>query len=256
MGFTKFLRKIATGSSERQSLCLVEEEQELDVAITPDLEQITVIHNATRVVIKRDQNTEAVIPELFNKTSRPCPPFCVQPMKVAAGVETIGELELLDYLVQSQDAQNKVLVIDSRLSSWVEKGTIPGSIHIPWTSLVAKEGATLSSVIRLLQKQFSVSLLNGKSVEDVSLALKNNNWLGVFDYSQAKTLVLFCNGSWCGQTSESIKALLALGYPPEKLKYYRDGMQGWVSLGFTTVESGSDSCQIKKPQCTKSNRAA
>ena len=258
MGFTKFLRKIATGSSEHQSLCLVEDEQEqeVDVAITPDLERITVIHKGTRVVIERNQNTKAAIPELFNRTSRPCPPFCVQPMKVAEGVETIGELELLDYLEQSQESRNKVLVIDSRLSSWVEKGTIPGSIHIPWTSLVAREGATLSGVIRLLQKQFSVSLLNGKSVEDVSLALKNNNLSEVFDYSQAKILVLFCNGSWCGQTSKSIKALLALGYPPEKLKYYRDGMQGWVSLGFTTVVSGSDSCEIKKPQCIKSNRAA
>jgi len=256
MGFTKLLRKIATGSSERQSLCLVEDEQDVDVAITPDLERVMVIHNGERLVIQRNQNTKATIPELFNKTSRPCPPFCVQPMKVAAGVETIGELELLDYLEQLQDANNNVLVIDSRLKSWVDKGTIPGSVHIPWISLVAKEGATLSSVIRILRKQFSVSLNEGQTLEDVSLALKNNNLEDVFDYSQAKTLVLFCNGSWCGQTSESIKALLALGYPAEKLKYYRDGMQGWVSLGFTTVKSDSDSCEVKKPQCKKSKRAA
>jgi len=59
---------------------------------------------------------------------------------------------------------------------------------------------------------------------------------------------MFCNGSWCGQTSEAIKALLALSYPEEKLKYYRDGMQGWVSLGLTTV-SQDELCKIKKPVC-------
>ena len=256
MGFTKLLRKIATGSSERQSLCLVEKEEKTEVAITPGLERISVVHNGKRVVIQRDQNTKATIPELFNKTSRPCPPFCVQPMKAAAGVETIGELELLDYLQQLQTEKDKVVVIDSRLKSWVDKGTIPGSIHIPWTSLVAKEGATLSGVIRLLKKHFSVSLLDGMTDEDVGKALKVGKMEDVFDFSLAKTLVLFCNGSWCGQTAESIKALIEIGYPPEKLKYYRDGMQGWVSLGFTTVISDQASCEVKKPSCKTSYRAA
>ena len=34
----------------------------------------------------------------------------------------------------------------------------------------------------------------------------------VFDYGSAKTLVMFCNGMWCGQSPASIKTLL---------KYYR-----------------------------------
>ena len=30
--------------------------------------------------------------------------------------------------------------------------------------------------------------------------------------------------------------LLTLGYPAEKLKWYRGGMQSWEQFGFTTVD--------------------
>lgn len=250
MGFTKVLRKIATGSSEAPSLCLVDdgshdEEQKL-VGITPERDSLSVLHNGEPIVIEREQNSEAKIPSLFNKTSRPCPPFCVQPMKAAPNVETIGELELLDYLQETSNGS--VVVVDSRLKNWVSKGTIPGSINIPWTSLVASEGATLKSMLNSLTRDFSVKLIKGKNAGDVSKALTDNKADEVFDYSNAKTVVLFCNGTWCGQTSESIKALLKLGYPPEKIKYYRDGMQGWVTLGLTTFLE-SEVCDVKKPKC-------
>ena len=39
-----------------------------------------------------------------------------------------------------------------------------------------------------------------------------------YDFSKAKTLVLFCNGPWCSQSPDMIFALLEIGYPPEKLK--------------------------------------
>jgi hypothetical protein len=38
---------------------------------------------------------------------------------------------------------------------------------------------------------------------------------------------------WCGQSPHAIKNLLALGYPAEKIYYYRGGMQAWQSLGLT-----------------------
>ena len=59
---------------------------------------------------------------------------------------------------------------------------------------------------------------------------------GFFDFSQAKTLVLFCNGPWCGQSPNNIKGLLKIGYPASKIKWYRGGMQEWESLGLTTVK--------------------
>ena len=50
-----------------------------------------------------------------------------------------------------------------------------------------------------------------------------------------RTLVLFCNGMWCGQSPNNILNLLRFGYPAEKLKWYRGGMQDWEILGLTTI---------------------
>jgi rhodanese-related sulfurtransferase len=44
---------------------------------------------------------------------------------------------------------------------------------------------------------------------------------------------LFCNGAWCGQSPASIRALLTMGYPQSKIKYYRGGMNDWKLLGLT-----------------------
>jgi len=58
---------------------------------------------------------------------------------------------------------------------------------------------------------------------------------GLWDYTNAKTLVMFCNGIWCSQSPNNIMNLLKHGYPPHKIKWYRGGMQDWEILGLTTV---------------------
>jgi len=59
---------------------------------------------------------------------------------------------------------------------------------------------------------------------------------GFWNFDKAKTLVLFCNGSWCGQSPTTIKGLLKIGYPAHKILWYRGGMQDWESLGLTTLK--------------------
>ena len=59
---------------------------------------------------------------------------------------------------------------------------------------------------------------------------------GLFYFDNAKTLVMFCNGMWCGQSPNNIKDLLKYGYPAEKIKWFRGGMQTWEILGFNTVK--------------------
>ena len=56
-----------------------------------------------------------------------------------------------------------------------------------------------------------------------------------YDFSHAKTILLFCNGAWCSQSPKMINSLLALGYPPEKIKWYRGGMDDWLGLSMTTT---------------------
>ena len=75
------------------------------VGITPDVMDVTVMHNGQKVQIKRDQNNKAVVNKAFAKTSRPCPPFCIQPIVLAPGVETLGEREIIDYLKDPEKFQ-------------------------------------------------------------------------------------------------------------------------------------------------------
>ena len=206
------------------------------VGITPDMMSVTVTHNGESVEIMRNQdNANTVIPA-FAKTSRPCPPFCIQPMSLAPGVETLGEVEVLDYAAKMSGGDSSIILIDSRTPDWVAKGTIPSAVNIPWTDLVPAKGATTEGITSILTERFNVKVAEGADEIAIDDAIANNTVSEVFDYSEAKTLVLFCNGMWCGQSPASIKTLLKYGYPAENIKWYRDGMQSWEILGFNTVK--------------------
>ena len=188
------------------------------VGITPSLSSVEVMHNGKPVTIERNQNNKNTIEVDYALTSRPCPPFCIRPISLAPGVETIGELELIDYLVAVGKPGNNILVIDSRTTDWVAKGTIPGSVNIPWT-LLKEDTSDPITIAEILEKRF------GAIDEDE-----------LWNFSEVKTLVLFCNGMWCGQSPRNIATLLKYGYPADKIKWYRGGMQNWHALGLTTVK--------------------
>ena len=192
----------------------------LKVKITPSMASVDVMHNGKKVTIMRDQNNKSKVIDAFAKTSRNCPPFCINPIKLAPGVETLGELEVLDYLKKMSGGDKSILVVDSRTPDWVKRGTIPGAVNIPWTKLSIKKGADPLSIAEIVTGQF-----NAKELDDDK-----------FDYSNAKTLVMFCNGMWCGQSPNNIRTLLKMGYPAAKIKWYRGGMQNWANLGFTTAK--------------------
>lgn len=192
--------------------------------IATGLQSVDVMHQGKRVTINRSDDKDAKIPGAFAKVSRHCPPFCVQPAKLAQGVDTVGELEVLGYLKRIANGDRTLMVVDSRTPEWIMRGTIPGSVNVPWNKInidvqgsfeVAAEADTMEEI---LQSQFGAQLTGGK-----------------WDFRNTKTLVLFCNGIWCPQSSANIKTLLGLGYPAYKLKWYRGGMQDWVSVGLTTV---------------------
>lgn len=208
------------------------------VGITADKMSVTVKHGGESVEIKRNQDNKAVVIDDFAKTSRPCPPFCIQPDTIAEGVETIAEMGMLDYLEKMSGGDATVLVVDSRTADWVEKGTIPGAVNLPWENLAPDKGATTDDIIKILTEQFGAKLAEGSDAlaVDEAVAAGGDAVSKVFDYSSAKTLVMFCNGMWCGQSPTNIKTLLKFGYPADKLKWYRGGMQDWAILGLTTVK--------------------
>jgi len=206
------------------------------VGITPDMMSITVKHGDADVEIKRDQDNSATVIADFAKTSRPCPPFCIQPIKLADGVETLGEVEVIGYLDKMNKGDASILVVDSRTPDWVEKGTIPGAKNLPWTGLNPKKGATTEGIIKIMSDEFGVKLAGDADDIAVDEAIAAGDTSKVFDFSDAKTLVMFCNGMWCGQSPNNIMNLLKFGYPADKIKWYRGGMQNWANLGFTTAK--------------------
>ncbi|MDH5600077.1 MAG: rhodanese-like domain-containing protein [Gammaproteobacteria bacterium] len=194
---------------------------DMAVKINKQISSVTVKHNGKSVTIMRDQNQKAEVIKAFAKTSRKCPPFCIQPSTLAPGVETIAEVEVLDYLDRLHNKGDKtILVVDSRTDKFWKAGTIPGAVSIPFTKLSPAKGADPLSMSDIMEGQF-----NAKSQE------------GIWDFSKAKTLVLFCNGMWCGQSPANIKQLLKMGYPAHKIKWYRGGMQNWSNLGLTTISN-------------------
>jgi rhodanese-related sulfurtransferase len=185
-----------------------------DVKITADIPYLDVQHNGKTVRIERNQDQDNKLTNSFAKTSRVCPPFCVHPIELDGDVKTIGEIELLKFL-DDQVKNNKGLLVDARMPQWHEKGTIPGSVNIPFTILA--KGLDNAHTQKILK------LLGAKEAD------------GKWDFAEARELMLYCNGLWCGQSPLAIKNLISLGYPAEKLYWYRGGMQAWQLLGLTTV---------------------
>lgn len=190
-----------------------------DVNITTDIKSVDVTHENKTVTIMRNQNVDNTINETYAKTSRHCPPFCVQPMTVAPGVETIGELELLDYLKAMSAGDDSIVLVDSRTKDAFEKSTIPGAINVPWTLINLASGANPIAITDILMKTYNVS-----SHDDL------------LDFSTAKTAILFCNGMWCPQSPNNIRSMIQFGYPATNIKWYRGGMQTWETLGLTTIK--------------------
>ena len=188
------------------------------VKITPKLTSADVKHDGKAVTIMRNQDQKATINPEFALTSRKCPPFCIRPFTTAKGVETIGELEVISYAKKMSAGDNSIMVVDNRIPKWYKKGTIPGATSVPFTKINRGKGADDVSIAESLE-------LFGAEEGD-------KGW----DFSKAKTLVMFCNGMWCGQSPLGIAGIMKEGYPAEKIKWYRGGMQSWQSLGLTTVK--------------------
>lgn len=174
---------------------------ELDVKINARTPSVTVPTAKGPVEIMRNQDADATINPKYAKTSRKCPPFCIQPMQVAPGVTTVGEVELLEF------AKNGGKLIDGRTLEWHLDGTIPGAVNMPYTQMADR-------------------------LDEIGCTGAAGKW----DCSKAEKVLLFCNGPWCGQSPMAIKAMLREGYPADKILYYRGGMQNWHSLGLTVVE--------------------
>ena len=175
------------------------------VNISPDMMSVTVETPSGTTEITRNQDPENTLEGEWAKTSRACPPFCIQPMSPAEGVTTIGELELLEAL-----ADPDITVMDSRTPEWFAGGTIPGAINVPYTEVIDQ-------------------------LAQFGCEPDFDGW----DCANAEPVVLFCNGSWCGQSPTAIRNMIEAGFPADKISYYRGGMNAWRLLGLSVTGGAS-----------------
>ncbi|HFS82547.1 MAG TPA: rhodanese-like domain-containing protein [Epsilonproteobacteria bacterium] len=140
----------------------------------------------------------------------------IQPITLHPKVETYGEMEVMHFLKQAQN-DDSLMLVDSRSEPWFEYRSIPGAVNVPHSHI---------SKMKSLPEEYQYALTT------LGIEEKSDS---TFDFSKAKTIVLFCNGSWCGQSPGMIRDLMTMGYPPEKLKWYRGGMHDWLALSMTST---------------------
>ena len=140
------------------------------------------------------------------------------PMQLDIDLETYGELEVLYTLKEMQTNPNIVLV-DARTKQWFTYRTIPGSINMPFNYFTDSDE---------YEFEFEYALKFLGAVKDKD---------GDYDFDDVKTMVIFCNGPWCSQSPDMLFSLMKVGYPSEKLKWYRGGMQDWLSAGMTSTRN-------------------
>jgi rhodanese-related sulfurtransferase len=125
----------------------------------------------------------------------------LQPMVPVPGVMPVGELEVLASL-----ADPEFLVVDMREPESRLKATIPGSVSIPVSEVTQR-------------------------LEELGCTRDAKGWV----CTVAKKVVAFCNGPACPQSPTAFHAMVREGFPPERIYYYRGGMQDWLVLGLTTT---------------------
>ncbi len=180
------------------------------VKITPEISYMYVYHKGKAVKVHRIQNTKNKLTGSYAMTYRPNQD--IQPIKMHKDIQTIAEVELLHFMKNKVNKKEGILV-DLRSKKSYKMESVPSAVNIPSKTMNNKK-----------KMEKILKVLGAKRLADGTLDTKN-----------AMEVAFYCNGLWCAKSSEFIKKFLELGYPAEKILYYRGGFQMWKILGFTTV---------------------
>ncbi|MDG1867021.1 MAG: rhodanese-like domain-containing protein [Yoonia sp.] len=133
-----------------------------------------------------------------------------------ADVQTVGEREVISF-VADQVANGSGLLIDSRNAADRTSGFITASVNVPGKLLLPEN-----------------PFLN-----DIMQAMGARSFKGSLNFADALPLMVFDYGPSTTNAPNLINSLLALGYPAEKISYYRGGMLVWTALGLNTEDAKS-----------------
>ncbi len=184
------------------------EDAAAEVCISATMARCTVPSPDGPLEIRRIADPEHRLAGEWAKTSRPAPPAVLQPLAPVPGVAPLGELELIEALLSDD-----IVVADVRKAEQYARYTIPGAINLPFTEPEA-------------------------ALEALGCRRRGDGW----DCSAARRVAMFCNGAWCGQSPAAMRRMTEAGFPPSRIAYYRDGLQGWLLHGLSVWTPGQPGC--------------
>jgi rhodanese-related sulfurtransferase len=109
-------------------------------------------------------------------------------------VQPVEGIRTVGELELTELVSNGAALIDTRVEGSVGGSTIPGAVNIPH--------------------------------DDISRRAD--------ELDRGNVSIMFCNGPQCPQTPDALRSLQELGFPLDRLAYYRGGMHDWVSLAMPT----------------------
>lgn len=173
-------------------------------------------YQGREMTIAQAPRADAIAVTRFYELHGGCDGLCIAPETAAAGVTTISENAVIDFIT-GPVAGGTGLLIDSRLPSERALGFLPTSVSLPF-SLISEDNPLLPEIL---------------------VALGARSFEGALNFSDAMPLVVFDAGPTTMDAPKFINAMIAAGYPADKIQYYRGGMQVWSTLGLTTEGTSS-----------------
>lgn len=167
-----------------------------------------------------DENISKNIPNECKKTLITTSGI-IQPLFINDKIKTLSEIEILEFIYnKSSKEPNSYSLVDTRKAAWFNQQTIPSAINVPFEDLI-------------YDKDFKDEFY--KAYENLGIKIMNLE-KNEFDFSNAKTVIFFCNSPWCPISTKTINYFLKLGYPSNKMMWYRGGMSEWNSLSLSVTK--------------------
>jgi rhodanese-related sulfurtransferase len=170
------------------------------VSLAAEPEHLRIIDTDTQFIVKRADGKQTVITRQMTACAKN--KGWIQPIIPVPGVHPVGEIEILNAM-NDRDA----LLVDMREPMDRSNGTIEGSVSIVYTEVANR-------------------------LNELGCTKADGKW----ECSKAKKVFAFCNGPVCPQSPTAILAMTRVGFPADRIYYYRGGMLDWEALGFPIVK--------------------
>ena len=175
---------------------------------------IAFVFNGQQLQISQAAQMDTTAVAQHFKRPNDCRDVCIAPTLAAAGVATVTEQDVIGF-VQSEVARGAGLLLDSRTAQDRATGYIATSVNVP-LELLEPDNPFLADILIAMG-----AVRNGATM----------------DFSAALPLIVFDDGPTSFDAPDLIQALRATGYPADKIRYYRGGMQVWTALGLSVEDA-------------------